>query len=169
MDELLHDPMFFYTIAFVIFMVLAFKFGRKPALSWVDGEIIKIRDELEQAQKLRVEAEAVLETYKKKQAEAMAEADAIVKHAQAEATRMQAQAQEDLKAALARHEQQAAERIRLSETEAAASVRAAAVELAMDLAKKALAGQIDGAAAATLVDKAIADLPVLAATKSKAA
>ena len=169
MADLMHDPMFFYTIAFVIFFVLAFKYGRKPLLGWVDGEILKIRDELEQAQKLRVEAESVLQTYKKKQAEALAEADAIIKHAEAEAVRMKAQAEVDLKASLARHEQQAAERIRIAESEATAAVRAAAVDSAIIAAKKALTSQIDGAAAGKLMDQAIADMPALATGKKSEA
>ena len=54
MSEILKDPMFFYAIAFVIFAGLAWKFGHKPALQMLDDQIIKIRDELQQARELRI-------------------------------------------------------------------------------------------------------------------
>ncbi len=159
------DPMFWYAVAFVIFCGIAFRYGRKPIIDAIDGEIVKIREELARSQALRVEAEATLATYKKKQTEALAEADAIIKHAREEAARLKTQAEADLKAALARHEQQAAERIRLAETEALEAVRAAAVESAMASARKTLAEQ---GAGAKLIDQAIAELPRLAG-KAKAA
>ncbi len=169
MKDLLKDPMFFYGIAFVIFLALAWKHGRKPILGWLDSEILKIRNELDQARKLRVEAETMLAEYKVRQATAMADAEAIVKHAKEEAAQLKAQAEADLKDALARHEQQALERIRIAETEAMAEVRAAAVDLAMDMASKTLASQMDEATAGKLADQAIADMPKPSAAKAKAA
>lgn len=169
MSELLHDHAFIYTVSFLIFVGLAVKFARKPLLGWLDAEIIKIRDELEKARQLRGEAESMLREYKAKQQAAMADAEAIVKHAKEEAARLKDQAEIDLKNALARHEQQAMERIRIAETEAMAEVRAATVDMAMQMAAKALSSNLDAAAATKLVDQAIADMPKLASSKAKAA
>jgi F-type H+-transporting ATPase subunit b len=169
MSGLFQDPMFFYSIAFVIFLALAWRYGRKPMLGWLDSEILKIRNELEQARKLRAEAEAMLAQYKAKQAEAMKDAEAIVRHASEEAARLRAQAAADLKDALAKHEQQAATRIRLAEAEAIADVRTAVVDLAMKLARETLAAKLDDATAAKLTEQAIAEIPKLAKTKTKAA
>jgi F-type H+-transporting ATPase subunit b len=169
MSDILHDPMTLYTVAFAIFIVLAWKHGRKPLLDWIDAEIARIRDQLEQAKALRAEAEATLADYKKKYNAAMAEAAAIVRHAEEEAVHLRAQAEAELKASLTRHEQQAAERIRLAENEAVAAVRGAIVAEALKLAEKTLAAQIDDAAASRLIDQAIADMPKLAATTAKAA
>ena len=169
MSGLFQNPMAFYSIAFVIFLALAWRFGRVPMMKWLDGEILKIRNELEQARKLRVEAEATLNDYKAKQAEAMAQAEEIVRHAAVEASRLRVQAEADLKNALANHEQQAAARIRLAEAEALADVRAAIVEAAMKIAREKLSAHLDEATATKLTDQAIADMPKLAATKAKAA
>jgi F-type H+-transporting ATPase subunit b len=169
MSALLKDPMFFYGIAFVIFLGLAYRYGRKPILDWIDGEILKIRDELEQAKKLRIEAEITLADYKKKQVAAMADAEAIVRHAKDEAARLKTQAEADLKAALARHEQQALERIRIAEAEAMADVRTAAINAAMAMANKMLASHMDEATAAKLTDQAIGEVSKSAAAKAKAA
>lgn len=169
MSALFNDPMFFYAIAFAIFIGLAVRFGRKPALNLIDSEIIKIRDELEQARKLRADAEAMLTEYKAKQKTAMAEAEAIVAGAKDEAARLKEKAEAELKSALVRHEQQALERIRVAEAEAASEVRTAAINIAMEIANKTLATNLDDAASAKLIDQAIADISKSSqAAKSKA-
>src|SRR5882672_1032341 len=97
MSALFQNPMVLYGIAFFIFLGLAYWYGRAPMLGWIDGEILKIRNELEQARKLRAEAEATLKEYKAKQAEAMQQAEQIVHHAAEEAKRLRTQAESDLK------------------------------------------------------------------------
>lgn len=169
MSHLLHDPVFFYGVAFALFLVVAWKFVRKPAVGWLDSEIAKIREELDQARKLRAEAETALANGKAKQAAALAEAESIIQHAKEEAERLKVKAEADLKYVLEKREQHALEHIRHAEAEAIAEVRAAAVDLAMGMVRKTLADQIDDAAAAKLVDQAIAGLPDLATSKAKAA
>ena len=169
MSELLKDPVFFYAIAFVLFIAIAYAKGKKPILEWLDGEILKIRSELDQARSLRFQAEETLAEYKAKQAEALAHAAAIVQHAKQEASQMKAQAEIDLKAALVRHEKQALERIRMVETEALASVRNSLIDMAMTTARQVLASQLDSAVAERLIDQAISDISPSKADKAKAA
>jgi F-type H+-transporting ATPase subunit b len=166
-NPLLQDPMLWYAVAFGVFAVLAWIYVRKPLLGALDGAIAKIQDNVDHARQLRAEAEATLAEYKKKSAEAMAEAQEIISYAREEAVEVKEQAEANLKDALARHEQQATERIRLAEAEAVAAVRSAAVDMAMDLARKALASESGKSGA--LTDQAIAELPKLAAAKAKAA
>ncbi len=168
MNGLLQNPMFMYFIAFVIFMALAYIFGRKKATAWIDGEIAKVRAQLDDAAKLRAEAEATLAEYKAKQVATLADAEVLVRGAQDEAVRLKTQAEADLKASLARHEQQAAERIRLAEVQAMADVRTHAVDLAMKIARETLAKNLSGDAAAKMIDQAIAELPK-SDSKAKAA
>lgn len=169
MSDLTQDPMFFYAIAFIIFLALAYKFGRKPTLNWLDGEIAKIRIELDQARQLRAEAESTLADCKAKQAKAEAEAKTILAMAQEQVELMRKRAETDMAAFLARHEQLASERIRMAEAEAMADVRAAAVDLAMSMARKTLSENMPEAEAAKLISQAIADIPALKGTKAKAA
>ena len=168
MSELLQDPMFAYTVAFVIFLGLAFRYGRSAFIAWVDGEIAKVRAQLDEAQKLRTEAETTLAEYKARQAAAIAEADQLVRNAKEEAVRLQAQAEADLKASLARQEQQAVARIRMAEAAALSEVRQRGIGLAMSSARQVLEAKLQGDAAAKLIDQAIADLPA-ATAKAKAA
>ena len=169
MNDLMQNPMFFYAIAFFIFLALAYWLGRKPALNWVDGEIAKIRIELDQARQLRAEAEATLADCKAKQAKAEAEAKAILTMAQEQVDVMRKRAETDLAAYLARHEQLASERIRMAEAEAVADVRAAAIDLAMTMARKTLTENLPEGDAAKLVSQAIGDIPALKGAKAKAA
>src|ERR1700722_10962391 len=125
---ILQDPILWYAVAFGVFCLLCWIYVREPLLKAIDNGIIKIRDQVDNACKLRAEAEATLAEYKKKSAEAMKEAQEIIKYAREEAEEVKEQAEAELKAALARHEQQASERIRLAEVEAIAAVRAAAVD-----------------------------------------
>jgi len=168
MNELMQDPMFFYAIAFVIFLALAFIYGRKPAAGWLDGEIARIRGELDAARELRAEAEAALADCKEKQARAEADAKTIVKNAQEQVEEMRRAAGEELAATLRRHQQLAAERIRMAEFEAVNEVRAAAIKLAMDSARQSLSGLSD-TDAARLVDQAIGEIPAIKGKKAEAA
>jgi F-type H+-transporting ATPase subunit b len=169
MKSLIQDPMAVYAIALIIFLALAFVYGRKPALGWIDGEIAKIRAELDRASQLRAEAEAALADCKARQAKAEIDARTIVTLAQQQVEAMQKQAETDLAASLKRQEQLAAERIRMAEAEAVAEVRAAAVALAMTLARKNLMENMPDAVSGNLIDKAIAEIPALDRGKAKAA
>jgi F-type H+-transporting ATPase subunit b len=166
---LLQDPGFWYAVAFVIFIGIAFKFTRKPATAWLDDEIAKIRQELEQARRLRAEAEASLAEYTKKQAIAMADAEAIVQQAHDDAIQVKSKAEADLQAALERHEKQALNRIRMAENEAVTQVRDATIDAAMQLVRKALSEQIDDVTSTKLIEQAIKELPAAKPAKAKAA
>jgi F-type H+-transporting ATPase subunit b len=169
MKDILQDPMGIYAISFVIFLVLAYIFGAKPLLAWVDSEIAKIKSELNTAHQLRAEAEIALADCKSKQVRAEADAKQIVATAKEQIEEMRKEAAEDLKNALARHQQLASERICLAEETAIADVRAAAIDLAMSIAHQTLSEKLTAADAAKLIDQAIADMPMLKPAKAKAA
>jgi F-type H+-transporting ATPase subunit b len=169
MKALLQDPIFFYGVAYVGFLVVAWFLVRKPSLAWVDGEIGKIRDELEQARRLRVEAEAALAEAKAKKTATIAQAQSILAHAKEEAARLQSEAAANLTFVLARHEQHALERISYMEKEAVTQIRAATVDIAMELVRKTLVDRMDESVTAKLADQAIADMPKLTPAKAKVA
>jgi F-type H+-transporting ATPase subunit b len=165
--SLLGDYHFWYMVDAALFAGLAWHFGRKPIVGMIDAEIAKVRAELEEARKLRAEAAATLEEYRGRQKAAMEEASQIIARAKVEAARLRASAEEELKAALERHEQKAAERIRLAEEEAVAEVRMAIIEQSVAKTRDALSKRVDPAAAKRLADQAIADLPGLMAGSGK--
>jgi F-type H+-transporting ATPase subunit b len=162
----MQTPMFFYAVAFFLFLALVFLFGRKPALQWIDGEIAKISAELTAAAQLRAEAEAALADCKAKQARAETEAKMIVEMAKKEVEAMRKQADTDMANTLAHQQQLATERIHMAQAEAIAGVRAAAISMGMELARKTLIENLSEAEATKLVEQAIADIPAL--NKAKA-
>ncbi len=159
--ELLHEPVFFYAIAFAAFWGLVYRFGRKPTLRWLDSEIEKISAELITAHELRAEAEAALEESKARQAKAEKEAKVIVEMAKKDAEAMRRQAEANLKAMLERQQHMATERIRVAQDNAVAVVRAAAITMSMELARKNLSENLSDEDASKLVEEAINSIPAL--------
>ncbi len=157
--ELFADPEFWVLIAAVIFVAAVWKPARKAVLGSLDERGARIRAELDEAQKLREEAEQLLAQYQQREREAAAEAEAIVAHAREEAERIAAQSARDLDEALVRRQRLAEERIAQAEAKALDEIRAVAVDVAIGAAREVIAAQIDEQQGAALLDAAIAALP----------
>jgi len=166
--EILDNPYLWSGLALFILIIILLKFARHPLQNWLDGEITKIKHELEQAQQLRTEAEQLLVRYKQKEQEALAEAAATVAQAERAAEQMRANAAKELQESMARHTQQAAERISRAEAEAIAEVRRAVIDIATAASTQILHEQMTAAQATHYLDSAIAALPTQLAKKSVA-
>jgi len=152
------DPTFFVAVAFVLFFVI---FGKKlggTIATMLDDRAQKISDEIEQATRLREEAQELLASYEKKQHEALKEAESIVTAAKQEAERLATEAAAQLENSLKRSEQLAKDRIGQAEAQAIAEVKAQAVNLAIDAAKRILESDVTGKKADSLVDASIKGL-----------
>lgn len=161
MLELLRDPEFWVLVAFVIAIGGVVRKGGPTITKSLDDRAAKIRAELEEAQKLREEAQRLLAEYQRKQRDALKEAEGIVAHARIEAERTAEQAVRDLEAALERRKRLALEKIALAESKATAEVRNTAVDIAVSAVREILAQQLDAQRKGKLIDEAIADLPQL--------
>jgi F-type H+-transporting ATPase subunit b len=159
MGELLHDHHFWVLISMVIFILIVWKPASRAITSSLDERAVRIRSELDEARRLREEAEQLLAEYRRQESEAVAEAQAIVAHARQEAERLAAQAARDLEQGLARRQRLAEERIAQAEARAAAEVRAAAVDTAIAAAREVIALEVDQRRGGALIDSAIAALP----------
>ena len=155
---MLNDPTFWVAVAFVIFMGLMYWKARKPMLDGLDARAERIKAELDEAQRLREEAQKTLAEYKRKQRDAAKEAEEMLESARHEADLLRNQASEDLKAVLARRERAALEKIAQAETQAVQEVRAQAVDIAMAATAKLLTDSVDPARDQAMVDQAIKDL-----------
>ena len=81
MTALLQDPTFWTLVAFVVFIVALFKPVKNALIGGLDSRIAQVRTEVEQAQELREEAQALLASYQRKQREAAQEAEDILNRA----------------------------------------------------------------------------------------
>lgn len=153
------DPEFWVLVAALIFVAVVWKPARKSLIGSLDERAVRIRAELDEAKKLREEAEQLLAQYQQKEREAAAEAEAIVANARDEAERIAAQSARDLDQALARRQRLAEERITQAEQKALDEIRAVAVDVAIGAAREVIRLQIDEERGAALLDAAIAALP----------
>jgi F-type H+-transporting ATPase subunit b len=153
-------PEFLVALAFVVMMFFALKPVSRAIASALDLRAEKIKSRLDEAQKLREDAQEMLARYQRRQAQALKEAEEIVAHAQAEADRLAKQAAKDLEDSLKRREQQAVERIAQAEAKAVKEVRDIVVDIATSAAEKAIRENLPAAAAASLIDAAIKEAGV---------
>jgi F-type H+-transporting ATPase subunit b len=156
---MLHDPEFWVAVAFVLVVAVIFRPAAKAITSTLDDRATKIRVQIEEARKLREDAQALLAEYQRKQRDAMAEAEKIIANARAEAARLKVDAEKDLEHTIERRKQQALERIAQTEAQAVASVRNTAVDVALAAAEKLIKGSLDVGKQQALADKAISELP----------
>ena len=157
--EELHNPEFWVALVFLGVVALFYKPAMRAVGTALDGRSAKIRAQIEEARKLREEAQALLSEYQRKQRDAMAEAEKIIASARTEAARIKADAEKDLEFAIERRKQQALDRIAQSEAQALAQVRNTAVDVALAAAEKLIRDSLDPAKKQALTDKAIAELP----------
>lgn len=159
MTAIMHDPTFWVLVAFVIFVAA---FGRmiwRGIAGGLDKRADKIRADLDEAERLREEAQDLLASYQRKQRDAAKEADAIIAHAREEADRIAEQGKERIEASVKRREQMAIERIGRAEAQALADVRARAIDVAVEATRVYLADRMTGPHADKLLESAIKELP----------
>jgi F-type H+-transporting ATPase subunit b len=150
---------FWVAVAFGVF-VLILLYYRVPRLiaKSLDARADAIRKELDEARRLREEAQTLLADYQKKHRNVGQEADAIVDQARREAEAFAHETRVSLKDTLERRTRQAEDKIARAETQAVDEVRAAAIEVAMAAAEKILREKTAGAGGAALIDQGIRDL-----------
>jgi F-type H+-transporting ATPase subunit b len=157
--HLLHDPEFWVLVAALIFVIAVWRPVSRMIAGGLDSRATRIRNELDEARRLREDAERLVAEYRAKEQEALAEAETIVAHARAEAERIAAQSARDLEAALERRQRMAEERIAQAEAKALDEVRAVAIDVAIAAARDVLTAQVDERRGAALLDAAIVALP----------
>ncbi len=131
------------TISLVIFLSITVYFGLpKMVAKLLDDRIASIQSDLDQAKRLRADAEALLSQYELKRVAAEAEAAAIVAAAQEEAKRLTADASVSLADLIARRTKAVEEKIAQAETQAVLEVRAKSADVAIEAARLLLTKQM---------------------------
>src|SRR6266849_8668305 len=150
---------FWVAVAFVIFLgVLGYFGAHKTLVKRIDDHRDRIKAELDEARRLKEEAQALLAGYQRKQQEVEREAQAIVASAKAEAERLAAEAAAKVEEFVARRTKMAQDKIAQAEAQALADVRSAAAEAAVAAAESILARTVKGKVADNLLAEGIADL-----------
>jgi F-type H+-transporting ATPase subunit b len=122
----------------------------------LDARSAKIRSELEDARRLREEAQALLSDYQRRRGEAEAEAEAIVTQARREAEGLTEEARLRMADYVSRRTRAVEQRIAQAETQAVAEVRGRAIDVASAAAAEILARKAQGRVGDQLIDRSIA-------------
>lgn len=125
------DEKFWVFISFVIFVLLIIKPLTRTIVSGLDNRSQRIKDELERAVALREEAQAILADYKRKQQEALREAQRIIEQAESASQHMLEQSRIELEEALNRRVEMAMQKIAHYESLVLQEVRGNTVDLAI--------------------------------------
>lgn len=158
MTEFLQESTNWVVFSFILFMVVFFKYGWGVVISKLDNGIARIKDDLQRAEALRLEAEAMLADYQARHRDAMKEADDIVARAHAQADTIRAKAEADLEDTLARREKQLTERLQRIEASVEAELRAETAALALRASEDLIRKSLDDKAQARLVEESIKSL-----------
>ena len=162
------NPRTWVGVAFVLFVLI---FGRKlwqALANMLDARTASVRASLDEAARLRQEAEAMLRDAEARRTAAIEEARRLLEGAQAEAARVAAAATQEAEAASRRREQMAIDRIAAAEKAALDEVRLTAADVATVAARQVLATSLTADSDAALIDHAIGQLPAALAARRAA-
>lgn len=153
------DATFWATVGLVIFLAIIFYVGAPGMIGRsLDARADKIKAELEEARKLREEAQQLLAEYQRKRKEAEREAGDIVAAARREADSIVAEARQKTDEYVGRRTAMAEQKIAQAEREAVNEVRARAVDIAVAAAGRLLSEKVDQKAGAELFKASLKDV-----------
>jgi F-type H+-transporting ATPase subunit b len=154
--EFIFEPEFWVAISFFIFLAVVLYLGvHKKLAAALDARATTIAKELEDAKRLREEAEKVLADYRRKQGDAAAEAQGIIDLASKEAEIMAAETRRSLQEHFERRMKLAEDKIARAEGEALREVREAAAEAAVAAAQIVIKEKLTPETADRLVNQGI--------------
>lgn len=152
------DNSFWATVAFFIFIGLMI-YLKVPGMitKMLDDRIGQIENDLDEAKRLREEAQALLAEYERKRIAAESEAEDIVTAAKEEAEQMAKDARIALDDMVTRRTKAVEDKIAQAEAQALAEVRARSADVAVEAARVLLQGQM-AETGDDLVDAAIKEV-----------
>ena len=150
--EFIFEPEFWVAVSFFLFLGVVLYLGvHKKLASALDARAAAIAKELEEAKRLREEAEKVLADYRRKQGDVAKETKGIIDLASKEAEILAAETRRSMKEHFERRMKLAEDKIARAEAEALREVRAAAAEAAVNAAQTVIAAKLTPEAADKLV------------------
>lgn len=154
--EFIYEAEFWVAVSFLLFVGTLLYLGvHKKLTSVLDARAARIAKDLDEAERLRVEAEKVLADYRRKQGEAVKEAQGIIDMASKEAEILAAETRRSMKEHFDRRMKLAEDKIARAEAEALREVRAAAADAAVAAAQIVIAQQLTPETADRLVKQGI--------------
>ncbi len=153
------DATFWALVGLILFIALiVYVKVPKTIGSALDNRADDIRKELEEARRMREEAQTLLAEYQRKRHEAEGEAEAIIAEANTEAERLTLETNQALEEMIARRSKAAEDKIAQAESQAIAEVRAKAADVAVAAAEVILTAKVKDKVADDILSKSIAQV-----------
>lgn len=152
------NPAFWVALAFITFVVLVFKPAKKFILSAIDARILKVKSELEEAARLKDEAQALMNKFEKEHRRSLEEVQGILAHARLEAERITKEAKEVLEFALNKRTELAMQKIAQAESGVLNDLKANALDITMDAARTLILENLSKEAAEEILSTAITEI-----------
>ena len=149
---------FWLLVAIIILVLVLWKPVKENLIGALDKRADQIRRELDEAQRLREEAQALLAKHQRQLHDGEGLAATILQRGAEENARVEAQLRADMEAAVERRTKAAEERIAQEEGRAIAEIRSKAADLAMRTTRRLLVDQMDPAKEQDLIASAIQDV-----------
>ena len=150
------EPESWVAIAFILFVAgIVYLNVHGKVGQALDSRSDAIARELEEARKLRAEAEALLADYKKRAENAQSEAEAILAQAGREAAGYATEARAAFDETIARRLGVAEQKIKLEEEKARKQIRAQAAELAIAAAEQLIQQKVTGPVAENMISASL--------------
>ena len=153
------DATFWAFVGLILFFAILVYYG-VPGLigKSLDTRAERISHDLDEARRLRDEAQQLLAEYQRKRKEAEQEAQDIVTAAKREADMLLAEAKQKTEDYVSRRTALAEQKIAQAERDAVAEVRGRAVDIAIEAAGQVLADKVDTGKDASLFKSALAEV-----------
>ena len=146
-------------LGFFCFLALLVYLGvHRKVFDSLDARRARIKSELDDARKLREEAQALLAEFERKGRDAEKEAEAIIASAKVEAERLATEAKARIEDFVARRTKMAEQKIVQAEAQALADVKSAAADAAVAAAERILSVSAKGKVAEDLLTRGIEDV-----------
>jgi F-type H+-transporting ATPase subunit b len=157
--ELLQEAEVWVAIGLVI-LIAALVWAKVPgmAVKALDARGEKIQAELDEALRLREEAQALLASIKTQREHSEQVAAEMIANAKADSERLRVEAAAKLEDTIKRRQAMAERKIATAEAQAADAVKSAAADLAADLAESVLVARLANLKSDPLIDSGVAQL-----------
>ena len=142
----------------ILFAILIWAKVPGMAMKALDARGIKVQAELDEALRLRQEAQALLADIKVQREAAEKVAAEMIANAEADSERLRTEAAAKLDEQIKRRQQMAERKIASAELQAAAEVKAAAADLATQIAEQVLKARLADLKSDPLIDRAVANI-----------
>lgn len=152
-------PTFWVAMAFLSVVTLFARPVTRFVVTALDGRAQNIKTKLEEARKIREDAQSLLADYQRRQRDALRDAQQIMQRAHEEADRLKTEVREKLEETIHNREKQALDRVAIAQRLALKDLQDVAARLSLDMAEYILAEKVKHTGSDALIESSLSVIP----------